>query len=430
MIDWEIFGPNVFDLVQYSLWGILNGGIYALIALGIVVINKASGVFNFAHGWMMFTCGMFFWQFFANDLSGQMTFAMSGVSALLIIGIIASMGITTIATPKLVSTSPRIAIEKRQRRSLVMIKQMLGRLRRLFEKNQVTIIIIAGFVIWSLTGWTLIQSEYPLIRAAVATFIFAVILGLLIERFTIRPLLGQPVLTAILMTLALTFILHGVVQMVWGPEPRPIDIFVGEAVSIQKIRIAPGDSPSSFREVKNINPAAPLPDYRVDTLGIFDEKLQIQRYRAWGFGISLAAFVGFVILFRYTSIGLAMQATAENQVLAESVGLRVRLVLAIAWALVTVMAGIAGVILGVGGSVNMLVLPGIAFVVFPAVLLGGLDSIGGALAGGLIIGLTEQLAILYGSTTFGEQAMPFLVLMIVLIIRPHGLFGREEIKRV
>jgi branched-chain amino acid transport system permease protein len=445
MADIDLLGKPLGDILQYSIWGFLNGGIYALIALGIVVINKASGIFNFAHGWLMFVCGMFFWQFFDNDISPQLTFVFSGMSALLIAGVIASMGISTIAAPALASKSATVIPtgEKRLRGWQLWVNKARELVGKAFNRNQVTIFIGAGFLTWVLVG-VLLNQDNAILRAATGTFIVAIAIGLLVERFAIRPLLGQPVLTAILMTLAVSFILHGTSQMIWGPQERTIAVFVEEegTPETQLIRTTPQQGcgegelvrdPNglSYCKVININPPAALPDYRLDTEDLLGINLQFQRYLVWGFGVSMATFFGFVILFRYTAIGLAMQATAENQVLAESVGLRVRLVLAIAWALITVMASIGGTLIGMGTNLSMQSTPPLALLVFPAVLLGGLDSITGALVGGITIGLVVQLSNLFlGDRVFAEEVMPFVVLMIVLLIRPNGLFGQKQIERV
>jgi branched-chain amino acid transport system permease protein len=147
--------------------------------------------------------------------------------------------------------------------------------------------------------------------------------------------------------------------------------------------------------------------------------------------IAILTFLVFTWFFQKTPLGLAMRATAENQVLAESVGLQVRLMLAIAWALVAVMAAMAGIVQGTGGTgLSAIVIPFLAFLVFPAVLLGGIESITGALVGGLIIGIVERLTALYISSTVAQEAAPFVVLIIVLIIRPDGLFGQRRIERV
>jgi branched-chain amino acid transport system permease protein len=126
-----------------------------------------------------------------------------------------------------------------------------------------------------------------------------------------------------------------------------------------------------------------------------------------------------------------MRATAENQQLAQSVGLRVRFILAVAWGIAALLAMVAGVLQGGATSLN-LNMRFLALRAFPAVLLGGLESVGGALVGGLLIGLVQELSsTLFGTgTQVGTEFMPYLVLMIVLIVRPDGLFGEKRIERI
>ena len=127
-----------------------------------------------------------------------------------------------------------------------------------------------------------------------------------------------------------------------------------------------------------------------------------------------------------------MRATSEDQQLAESVGLRVRVILAVTWGIAAVLAGIAG-ILQAGSNANSTLDTNLQFMAlraFPAVLLGGLESIGGALVGGLILGLTESWAQTLFNTDISANLAPYVVLMVVLIIRPEGFFGEKRIDRI
>lgn len=421
MADLMIFGKEFSTVVQFLLSGILVGGLYALVALGIVVINKASGVFNFAHGWMMFIGGLMFWQFYANQPSRQMTFILSGTTALLVLGVISSigLGVKTAATAE--RPTPKFEEEGVKMSRLTVF---WDKVNGFIADHQMLVAIVIGVGIWMLTGYMFTQDSEPILRGAVGAFVACIILGLFIERFTIRPLLGQPLLTAILMTLAVGFILQGAIQIVWGVEGHSVDIFK-EPSRPNVIQVAPG----VFREVGTVG-GETLPNYKIETASWLGKDLSFQRDKTWGFGISVITFIAFALLFQYTSVGLAMRATAENQVLAESVGLRVRLILAVAWALVAVMAGIAGVLQGTAASLTILTVPLLALRVFPAVLLGGLDSITGAFVGGIILGIVENMTTLYANNAAGTQFAPYLVLMIVLLIRPEGLFGQHRIDRV
>ena len=421
MADIMIFGKELSTVVQFILSGILVGGLYALVALGIVVINKASGVFNFAHGWMMFIGGLIFWQFYANEPSRQMTFILSGATALLILGVVSSIGLgaKAVITPERPTPLFEEAGVKVNR--LTAFWDMVN---GFVTKHQMFVTVVLGVGLWVLVGYLFTQDTEPILRGVVGALVASIIIGLIIERFTIRPLLGQPVLTAILMTLAVGFILQGTIQIVWGVEGHSVDIFK-EPSRPNLVQVAPG----IFQQVGTIG-GETLPNYKIETESWLGKDLSFQRDKTWGFGISVVTFILFALLFQYTSIGLAMRATAENQVLAESVGLRVRLILAIAWALVAVMAGIAGILQGTAASLTILTVPFLALHVFPAVLLGGLDSVPGAFVGGLGLGVIENLTTLYANNAAGTQFAPYLVLMVVLLIRPEGLFGQRRIDRV
>jgi branched-chain amino acid transport system permease protein len=126
-----------------------------------------------------------------------------------------------------------------------------------------------------------------------------------------------------------------------------------------------------------------------------------------------------------------MRASAENQTLAQSIGLRVRIILAVAWGIAAILAGTAGVLQGGATNLDVGNMPLLALRAFPAVLLGGLESVSGALVGGLVIGLVQEWAnLLFRGTNAGTELAPYVVLMIVLIIRPEGLFGEKRIERI
>lgn len=355
--------------VQTTITGILVGGIYALVALGIVIINKASGVFNFAHGYMMLAGGLIFYSFFSNSSVNPLA-----AGALVTVTAIVTLTLDGVAGLR----NPRN-------------------------------LIVAAVAIAVMTFlMTLGGPDFRLIRALAGAAVGAVLMGLFIERFTIRPLIGQPLFTAILMTLAVGEVLHGFTQMVWGSVEIPLRVFAG---------------------IENLG--IPTPTIRIDASETFlDGRIIINTQLLIAFVLALIAFAAFVAFFRYTNVGLAMRATAENQQLAQSVGLRVRFILAVAWAIAALLALVAGVLQG-GASNLSQNLPYIALAAFPAVLLGGLESIGGALIGGLIIGLVQEWAnLLFPGTQAGTELAPYVVLMVVLIIRPDGLFGQKRIERI
>ena len=365
-MDFTILGKPGFIILQALITGLLVGGIYALIALGIVIINKASGVFNFAHGFMMLAGALIFWSLFQN-------LPVSPLVAFIFSGVILTMLVSGVRWP--------ITWSRRR-------------------------ILIAATVLWLIAGAALIQEQSTLIRALVGTALGSALIGLLIERMTIRPLIGQPLFTTVMMTLVVGEVLLGVTQLTWGSIDRSLPVFAStNALGL----------PQAF-------PPLRFPNVLGGTVVIKAELL-------FGFALAIAAFVVFVIFFRYTSLGLAMRASAENQDLAQAVGLRVRAILAVAWAIAGVLAALAGVLHGASTGVSI-TMPGLALRAFPAVLLGGLESVGGAVVGGLVIGVAEKLGTALFGSDVGEQLIPFVVLMIVLVIRPYGLFGEKRIERI
>lgn len=161
--------------------------------------------------------------------------------------------------------------------------------------------------------------------------------------------------------------------------------------------------------------------------------VQIQTIYLLSLGISLFLMAGFGIFFKYSKYGLAMRATAFNQQVAQSLGISVKSVFAMAWAISAVVSSVAGIVVGiVNGVSSALSFYGIK--VFPAVIVGGLDSVLGAVLGGLIIGLLENIA-QYVDAQFLHwgnlyEIAPFYVLIIILMIKPYGLFGTRDIERV
>jgi branched-chain amino acid transport system permease protein len=371
--------PN--QVVQRTISGILLGGIYAIIALGIVVINKASGVFNFAHGGMMMVSAFIFFSFFSVSQ----------------ISVVASLVMSTLTVVMVVTTTSWS--------ELLEPRNLAGSL--------LTIAVLTFLMSFRQDGWAWINA---VVGAATGT----VLMGLIIERFTIRPLIGQPIFAAVMVTLALSEVLAGVTNLIWGAQPRGLPVFAQESAFLpgQYTRI---NTPITLDTVLGFDLAA-----------LLGGPVNIDQPRLFAFMVALAAFVGFFLLFRYTNIGLAMRATSEDQQLAESVGLRVRVILAVTWGIAALLAGVAGV-MHAGASNSTALDTNLHFVAlraFPAVLLGGLESITGALVGGLILGLTEEWAKMLFSGEIATELAPYVVLMIVLVIRPEGLFGEQRIERI
>ena len=235
------------------------------------------------------------------------------------------------------------------------------------------------------------QTGLPWSLGVLVAVLLAVAVALAIERLVLRPLVGEPVISMIMVTIGLSSILHGLISAIWGPGPRSFESF------------PPGGDVS-------IGPAT-LPADRVLSIPI-----------------ALAVLAGLGLFFRHARDGIAMRAIADDQQAALSMGIAIPRVFGVAWGLAAASAAIGGIMLAgiVGVSPNV---ASIGLRVFPVVILGGLDSIKGAVIGGAAIGLLE----VYTGGYVGHGLsliVPYLVLVLVLMVRPYGLFGKEIIERV
>jgi len=291
--------------LQLVVTGLALGMIYALIAIGFVIILKCSEVFNIAQG------------------------------------------------------------------HFVLIGGYLG----------YTFLVPLGLPIWAALGM------------AIAT---AIIMGLAIERFTLRPLLGEPVLAVVMVTIALATVLGGLATLLWGAE---------------------------YKAYHGLLPTITL---KIGTISIPSESLI-------GLIVSVICVVLLMLLFRYTKIGLAMRATAEDLAVVQSVGIRATTVYAVSWVIACVVGVIGGILLGGVSGANM-ELAEIGLKAFAVVLLGGVNSIGGAIVAGIILGMLENVAAGYLDPLLPggglAKVFPFIVMIIVLIFRPYGLFGLTRIERI
>ena len=292
-MDWLFFG-------EISLAGLAMGGLYALIALGFVIIYKATRVINFAIGEIMMFAAYLFLAF-----AGGM------------------------------EMSPWIALP---------------------------LAVIGGSI-----------------------------LGGVIEKTMIRPMLGESPISVVMVTIGIASILVGLVEFVWTADPQLLPNFLPrEPVFIGELYLAP--------------------------------KI------AYGFLIGSALLIGYLLYFRFSRGGVALRATASDQVAAYSMGINVRRVFNMAWVFGSLAASLAGVLVAATGGLSpQFGIIGLSVLV--VVIVGGLDSILGALVAGVFIGWLETVA---GAYLGGEYRMPatFLVLAIILVIRPYGLFGTHEIERV
>jgi branched-chain amino acid transport system permease protein len=291
--------------LQLVLNGVVIGSIYALVALGFVVIYKSSGVLNFAQG------------------------------EFLMLGAYVCLAIVT-------------------------------------------------------------QARVPFVPAFLLTLGFSVVLGLALERVLLRPMVGEPVISVIMLTLGLSSVLRAIVQGIWGTDTKPFpDVLPHEPVQV-----------------------GPLP---------------VSQGYLWSVGAVAVMLVLFSLFFKYTRPGIAMRATAFSQQVALSMGISVKRIFALSWSIAAVVSAVGGVLLGAirGGVDGSLAFFGLKVV--PVAILGGLDSVAGAIVGGLVIGVLENLSGGYLDPLFGggvKEVAPFVALVAILTVKPYGLFGKVKIERV
>ncbi|WP_441280349.1 branched-chain amino acid ABC transporter permease [Tardiphaga sp. 862_B3_N1_1] len=254
------------------------------------------------------------------------------------------------------------------------------------------LLLIGAWVCWTL----LTKYQVPFWLGMPMTLVFMFAFGILIQVVILRPLVGEPVISVIMVTIALSAVFQAALKWIYGVNPQPFPrVFTSQSVTIGS--------------------------------------LQIQTVYVMSLVVSVAMMMGMAWFFKVSKWGLAMRATAFNQQVAQSLGISVKTVFAMAWAISAMVSAVAGVVVAVVNGVSSgLSIYGIK--VFPAVILGGLDSIGGAVVGGIIIGLLENFAQFIDSEYlhWGNlyEVAPFYVLIIILMIKPYGLFGTKDIERV
>lgn len=242
-----------------------------------------------------------------------------------------------------------------------------------------------------------VQFKVPWFWAFVLTLVFSLVLGLAVERLILRPMIGEPVISIIMVTIGLSSVLRSIITAVWGTQIQVYDppLFANATVNVAGI--------------------------------------PINYVYLWSFGLSAALLLLFGLFFKYSKAGVAMRATAFSNQVALSMGIPVKNIFAMAWCIASVVSAIGGILIGSINGINI----GLGYFglkVFPAVILGGLDSILGAALGGIIVGVLENVSDGVLSSAFGLQGIkevaPFVFLVIILMIKPYGLFGKKEIERV
>ena len=247
----------------------------------------------------------------------------------------------------------------------------------------------------ALTFVSLVERGVPFALAFIITFAVMVLIGIAIERTLLRPLTNKPPITLFMATLGLSYIIEGAAQLIWGTQVHGLDLGIE--------------------------------DLPLDFGGVL-----VSQFDIFAAAVAAGMVALLSIFFRYTRVGLAFRAVADDQFAALAVGLKLPWIWATVWAAAGIVALVAGLLwgarLGVQFSLSLVVLKAL-----PVLVLGGFDSILGAIVGGLLIGATEKLAEVYIGDYFGggiESWFAYVVALAFLLIRPSGLFGQKLVERV
>ena len=236
---------------------------------------------------------------------------------------------------------------------------------------------------------------FPLIVSVITGIGLMMVFGITVERFMLRPLIGRPIVAIIMATIGLAAVLRGLGPMLWGPATKPLELPISDAPII-----------------------------------IFG--LRVAVIHLLGAGMSLVLLAAFGYFFLKNRIGIALRAVADDQQTALAMGIDVKRYFAIAWIMAGIVSAIGGIVWGnlLGVDVHLAL---VGLKVFPVVILGGLDSLPGAIIGGLLVGAIESVAAGYIDPYVGggtKDFIPYIIMIIALMIRPYGIFGEEIIERV
>ncbi|MBX6369333.1 MAG: branched-chain amino acid ABC transporter permease [Rhodospirillales bacterium] len=263
---------------------------------------------------------------------------------------------------------------------------------RVVNFAQGELLLLGAWVCWG----AVVQVGLPFWAAFLLTLAFSVVLGILIQVVVLRPLIGEPLISMIMVTVGLSVFFQAILKWIFGVAPQSFP----PVLDAQKVNLA---------------------------------GLEVEVAYLASCAVALVALAGFALFFNRSKLGLAMRATAFNQQVAASLGVSVRQVFAMAWAISALVSAMAGIVIGLVNGVSA-GLAAFGIKVFPAVILGGLDSIVGAVVGGIIVGVLENLAeyvdgqFLHWGNLY--TIAPFYVLVAILMVKPYGLFGTKDIERL
>jgi branched-chain amino acid transport system permease protein len=269
---------------------------------------------------------------------------------------------------------------------------LIFRCSRIFNFAQGEITILGAYVFYAAT----VQLKLPFLLAIFATIGLSVVLGMIIERVLLRPVIGQPILALVILTLALGGFIRGIMVLVWGTDWLSLPpLFPQGGISLGKI-------------------------------------VTLSYPHIFFFGVSLALIVSLGTYYRYSRGGLAMRVAADDIIVARLLGIKVTRVLAVSWIIASLVGAAAGILLTSVTGVHYAA-GEVGFKSMSIALVGGLESLGGVILMGPILGIIETLVAGYLDPLVGggvSEVASYIVLLIVLIFRPHGIFGWETIERV
>jgi len=256
------------------------------------------------------------------------------------------------------------------------------------------LIATGAFITYALT----VSFGVPFVLSFLISMVLTFFLAMSVERIFLRRLIGEPIISVIMVTIGLMSILDGLIYL----TPFGTENF-------------------SFPEF--------LPNTPISFAGISISWTQLV-----GVIITGIMIAGFSWFFKKSTVGISMRAVSDDQMASMSIGISVPRVFGLAWATAGLSAAAAGTIIGNITGLNFDTLHAFGIVVFPVVILGGLDSILGAVVAGIIMGLIQQFASGYLDGNWGlngtAEVLPYIILLVILLFKPHGLFGIHEIERV
>jgi branched-chain amino acid transport system permease protein len=265
---------------------------------------------------------------------------------------------------------------------------IIYRATRVFNFAQGEFMMVGAYACYA----CLATFRLPVVAAVIFALVAGAVTGLLVYLIAIRSMTGQPLFAIIIVTMGVSIFMRAAVGFIWGPVAR----------------------------------YAPLPNAGV-TIQL-PAGVVISLYDLLAIGIAVVVCASFMAFFRFTTVGLQMRATAENPRLAGNRGVNVQMIFALAWALAGMSAVIGG-ILYAGRTSFSPAISALGLQAFPAALVGGFDSVGGAIIGALLVAVAETVATsIWGPAT--QDVVAFGILLLILLVRPYGLFGAKEVGRV